>query len=77
MIEGTYQGRESHLSVVMKCLTRRSRMKTKDTRFWSLIAVIIISLLLFWAGATLYAYLADDVSPTPGDERSVPVPKSY
>jgi hypothetical protein len=32
------------------------------------IAVTIVALLLFWAGATLYAYLADDVSPGPADE---------
>jgi hypothetical protein len=77
MIEGTYQGRESHLSVVMKFLTRRLRMKTKDTPIWLVIGVSIIALLLFWASALVYTYVADDRSPMPADERSVPAPRSY
>ncbi len=76
MIEGAYHARESNLSVVMKFLTGRLKIKTKDTRIWSVIAVTIIALPLFWAGAALSTYLADDVSPRPADERSVPSPRS-
>jgi hypothetical protein len=53
------------------------RMKTKDKRVWSVIGVIIIALFLFWAGAQVYAYIADDRSATPADERSVPAARTY
>ncbi len=52
-------------------------MKISDTPIWSVIAVITIALLLFWFGALVYSYLADDWSPKPADERSVPAPRSY
>ena len=52
-------------------------MKVGDTKIWSVIVVITIALLLFWAGALVYAYVADDRSPMPADERSVPAPKPY
>ena len=77
MFEGTFQARESTLSVVIKFLTRRLRMTTKDTRIWSVIGITIIALFLFWAGALVYAYVADDRSQLPADERSVPAPRSY
>jgi hypothetical protein len=77
MIEGTYHAKESTISVVMKSLNRRLRTTTKDTPIWSVIGVTIITLFLFWAGALVYAYLADDRSPMPADERSVPAPRSY
>jgi hypothetical protein len=77
MSEGTFQTRESTLSVGIKFLTRRLGMKTKDTPVWIVIGVIILALLLFWASALVYAYVADDRSPMPADERSVPAPRSY
>lgn len=77
MIEDTYHARDSKLKPVMKFLTRRLKMEAKDTRIWSVIVVIIIAILLFWVGTLVYAYLADDVSPTPANERSVPAPRSY
>jgi hypothetical protein len=52
-------------------------MKVKDKQIWLVIVVISISFFLFWAGALVYAYVVDDLSPTPADERSVPVPRSY
>ena len=52
-------------------------MKIEDTKIWSVIVVISIALLLFWASALVYAYVADDRSPRPADERSVPAPRSY
>jgi hypothetical protein len=52
-------------------------MKTKDIQIWSVIAVMSIALLFFWAGALVYSYVADDQSPAPADERSVPAPRSY
>jgi hypothetical protein len=42
-----------------------------------MLAVAIIALLLFWAAAPVYAYLADDRSSMPADERSVPAPMSH
>jgi hypothetical protein len=75
MIEGTYQERNFKPGAMMK--SRRSRMTTKDTRTWVVIGVILLSILLFWGAALVSAYLADDVSPTPADERSVPAPRSY
>lgn len=77
MFEGTFQARESTLSVVIKFLTRRLRMTTKDTRIWSVIGITIVALLLIWVGSLVYAYWADDVGPTPADERSVPASRSY
>jgi hypothetical protein len=52
-------------------------MKTKDIQIWSVIAVMSIALLFFWAGALVYTYVADDQSPAPADERSVPASRSY
>ncbi len=52
-------------------------MKIKDIQIWPVIAVISVTLILFWAGALVYAYVADDRSPAPADERSVPAPRSY
>jgi hypothetical protein len=77
MVEGTFHARESTLSVVMKFLTRRLRMTTKDTRIWSVIGLTIVALLLLWVGSLVYAYIADDRSQLPVDERSVPAPRSY
>lgn len=77
MIEGTYHARNLKPGVVVKSLTRRLRMTTKDTRIWTVIGVLILAILLFWAGALVYAFLADDVSPTPANERSVPAARSY
>ena len=77
MFEGTFQARESTLSVVIEFLTRRLRLTTKDMRIWIVIGVILLSILLFWAGALVYAYVADDRSPKPADESSVPAPRSY
>lgn len=77
MFEGTFQARESTLSVVIKFLTRLLRMTTKDTRIWSVIGITIVALLLLWASALVYVYVADDRSPMPADERSVPAPRSY
>ena len=53
------------------------KMKIDDTKIWSVIVVISIALLLFWAGALVYAYIADDRIAMQADERSVPAPKSY
>jgi hypothetical protein len=77
MIEGTDQVKESNASAVMKFLIGRLRMKAWDTRIWSVIAVIIISLLLFWTAALVYAYVAGDRSAEPADERSLPAPRSH
>jgi hypothetical protein len=74
---GTYQARESLTQRTQWNLTGRLKMKIEDTQIWSVIAVVSIVLLLFWAGAMVYGYLADDRSPTPADERSVPAPRSY
>jgi hypothetical protein len=52
-------------------------MTIKDIQIWSVIGITLVALLLFWAGALVYAYLANDVSPTPADERSVPAPRSH
>ena len=52
-------------------------MKITQKQIWPVIGVIIITFLLFWAGALVYAYVADDLSPIPADERSVPAPRSY
>ena len=57
--------------------TGRLKMKTDETQIRSLISVISIAVLLFWAGAVVYAYVADDRSAAPADERSVPAPRSY
>lgn len=77
MIESTFHATESTLSVVIDFLTRRLRLTTKDMRIWIVIGVILLSILLFWAGALVYSYFADDRSPMPADERSVPAPRSY
>jgi hypothetical protein len=77
MSEGTFETRESTLSVGIKSLTRRLGMKTKDTPVWIVFGVIILAPVLFWASALVYAYVADDRSPAPADERSVPAPRSY
>jgi len=69
--------RESPRSVAMKFLNRLATAEIEGTRFWSLAVVMIISLLLFWAGTLVYAYIADDRSAMPADERSVPPPRSY
>jgi hypothetical protein len=73
MINGGYQTRVFNLGDLMKLLNA----KTRDLRVWSVIAVIILAILLFWAGALVYAYLDDDVNPTPPDQRSMPAPRSY
>jgi hypothetical protein len=56
---------------------RMLEMKIRDVQIWTVIAVISIALPLSWASALVYAYVADDRSPAPADERSVPVPRSY
>jgi len=56
---------------------RTVEMKITQKQIWPVIGVIIITFLLFWAGALVYAYVADDLSPIPADERSVPAPRSY
>ena len=50
---------------------------TKDRRIWVVIVVIVITLSLFWAGALVYAYVLDDLGPSPGDATSGPGPRSY
>jgi uncharacterized membrane protein len=52
-------------------------MKIRETQIWFVIGIIVVSLLLFWAGALGYAYVADDLGPKPADERSVPPPRSH
>jgi hypothetical protein len=52
-------------------------MEAEDARIWSVIAIVILSFLSFWASAVAYAYIADDRSAAPADERSVPAPRSY
>jgi hypothetical protein len=76
MINGPY-AREFNFSELIKSLTERLKMKTRGTPIWSVIVVTIMALLLFWAGALVYAYEADDRSPAPADERSVPASRSY
>jgi hypothetical protein len=56
---------------------REMRIKIEDIQIWFVIGAIVISIFLFWAGALAYAYVADDLTPTPADERSMPPPKSY
>jgi hypothetical protein len=77
MIEGTYNARDSKPDAAMNFLARRLRLQTKDTRVWIVMGGIILAVLVFWGAAMVYAYLADDVSATPADERSVPAPKAY
>ena len=77
MIERTNQMRESIQSVEMKFLNRLAGGKIKDMRFWVVVAVTIVALFLFWSGALVYAYVADDRSQLPADERSVPAPRAY
>jgi hypothetical protein len=77
MMEGSYQATDSNAGVVMKFLTGQLKMEAGDVRIWSVIAIIIISLLLFWASALGYAYVADDRRAAPADDRSVPAPRSY
>ena len=48
-----------------------------EIQIWPVLGVTIIALLLFWAGALVFAYVADDLSPAPADERSVRAPKPY
>ena len=76
MIKGDVQAREFNRADSME-FDRTLEMKIKDIQIWSVIAVISIALLLFWAGALVYTYVADDRSPAPADERSVPAPRSY
>jgi hypothetical protein len=76
MIERTH-AREPNLSDLVKFLTARLRMKTKDSRIGVVIVITVITLFLLWAGALVYAYIADDRSDMPADERSVPAPRSY
>jgi hypothetical protein len=77
MTEGIHQLEKSNPGVVTKFLTGRLSMEARDMRIWSVIAIIILSFLLFWAGALAYAYVFDDRSTAPADERSVPAPRSY
>lgn len=77
MTEGIHQVKESNPGVVTKFLTGRLGMEARDMRIWSVIAIIIVSILLFWASAFVYAYVFDDRSTAPADERSVPAPRSY
>jgi hypothetical protein len=77
MMEGSYQVSGSNPGVVMRFLTRRLKMEASDIRIWSVIAIIILSFLLFWASALAYAYVFDDRSTAPADEKSVPAPRSY
>jgi hypothetical protein len=77
MTEGTHELEQSNPGVVTKFLTGRLSMEARDMRIWSVSAIIIMSLLLFWAAALAYAYVADDRSAAPADERSVPAPRSY
>jgi uncharacterized membrane protein len=55
----------------------RERMKIRETQIWFVVGIIVVALLLFWVGAVVYAYVADDLSATPADERSMPPPRSY
>lgn len=77
MTEGIHQLEKSNPVVVTKFLTGRLSMEARDMRIWSVIAIIIVSILLFWASALAYSYVADDRSAAPADERSVPAPRSY
>lgn len=77
MIEGNYQLRDSKPGAVMKVLNRLARGQIRDMRFWVVVVVVIISFFLFWSTALIYAYVADDLSLSPADERSVPAPRSY
>ncbi|HKB68676.1 MAG TPA: hypothetical protein VKC61_22635 [Pyrinomonadaceae bacterium] len=77
MIDGTYNAKESRFDVVKKFLARRLSMTTKDTRVWSVIGLAIVAFLLLWAGSLVFAYWADDINPTPADERSMPTPRLY
>jgi H+/Cl- antiporter ClcA len=77
MIAGMYQARKSNLGDLMKFLTGRLKMETREERIWLLIGTVSIALFLFWAGALVYAYLGDDRGPAPADERSVPAPRAY
>lgn len=77
MIELTSNAKASAANVGAKFLTRLSREEIKDSRFWVVVAVIILSLFLFWAGALVYAYVKDDLSTMPADESSVPAPQPY
>ena len=77
MTEGVHNATESKRGDLVKFLTPRLKLKTKGTPIWVVIMVISIALLLFWAGALVYAYVADDRSTMPADERSVPVPRPY
>jgi hypothetical protein len=60
MIAGMYQARKSNLGDLMKFLTGRLKIETREERIWLLIGIISIALFLFWAGALVYAYLGDD-----------------
>ena len=77
MTEGIHQLEKSNPGVVTKFLTGRLRMEAGDMRIWSVIAIIIVSIILFWVSALAYAYIFDDRSNAPADERSVPAPRSY
>jgi hypothetical protein len=74
MLERTHRTDFDHIDLV-KFLTVRLKMKIKDSRIWVVIVITVIALSLFWAGALVYAYVVDDVSPTPADEMSMPAPK--
>ncbi|HBB87239.1 MAG TPA: hypothetical protein DC047_06455 [Blastocatellia bacterium] len=76
-MESTYQVKDSDWGVVMKFLTGRLKREAGDMRIWSVITIIILSLLLFWAAALAYAYVADDRGAAPANERTVPAPRSY
>lgn len=77
MTEGIHQLEKANPGVVTKFLTGRLRMEARDMRIWWVIAIIVVSILLFWASALTYAYVFDDRSTAPADERSVPAPRSY
>lgn len=52
-------------------------MKTVGTKLLFILAAVIVLSLLFWGTMLLYGYWADDVSPQPADESSVPAPQTY
>ena len=47
-----------------------------EIQIWPVLGVTIIALLLFWAGALVFAYVADDLSPAPRGRAECAGPKA-